>query len=687
MKLKRSGIILLVIALIVLVFLVLRSGIPVEATPMATPKTATHPLDPLTADEINTAFTVLKASPQVPTNAFFPYVVLNEPPKDDVLNWKPGKPFQRQANAQVFDRPNNRTYVAIIDLKAQKILSFQEQVGVQPSIFNDEYYTVDSLVHADPQWQAAMHKRGIQNTDNVYLDVWAKGNLEVPGVPPNTRISRVLSFLEGNQTNPYNRPIEGVIVIVDLNRMKVLQVLDETVAPVSRASGDPDPSKVQSPLNPLILSQPNGPSYQINGNEVHWQNWTFRYAFNPRDGLVLYEVGFSDQGKLRSILYRASLSEVFVPYALTDDTWAWRGALDMGEYGFGRLTYPLTAGVDVPENATILDTLFADEYGGITDMPAVMAIYERPGGLLWKRVDPSTGAQDSRLGRDLVVYSNATLGNYQYGLSWIFHEDGSIDVENELTGTVLSQGVDGQAPDPMASPLVAKDIAGPIHQHFFNYRLDFDIDQQANNVIEMNVVPSNDGKATFMMTTTPLTSAKNAVRDLNPATSRMWMVVDPSTTTKLGYNPGYGIMSGDNALPLVPANNPGRQRAGFVDHQFWVTPYDPNQMYATGPFPNQGQPGEGLPGWAAADGNLVNKDVVVWYTMGITHLPTVENYPVMSTHRIGFSIMPVNFFADDPALYVPASTPVNAAQIQTQATFIPPTATPRAHTRNGGKDH
>src|SRR3712207_8459874 len=40
----------------------------------------------------------------------------------------------------------------------------------------------------------------------------------------------------------------------------------------------------------------------------------FRSGFTPREGLVLYTVGYEDGGKVRPVLYRASLSEMVVPY-------------------------------------------------------------------------------------------------------------------------------------------------------------------------------------------------------------------------------------------------------------------------------------------------------------------------------------------------------------------------------------
>jgi primary-amine oxidase len=53
------------------------------------PQSPQHPLDGLTAPEIWTAYEVLQASHKVGADTRFPMVQLHEPPKEEVLAWKP----------------------------------------------------------------------------------------------------------------------------------------------------------------------------------------------------------------------------------------------------------------------------------------------------------------------------------------------------------------------------------------------------------------------------------------------------------------------------------------------------------------------------------------------------------------------------------------------------------------------
>ena len=63
--------------------------------------------------------------------------------------------------------------------------------------------------------------------------------------------------------------------------------------------------------------------------------------------------------------------------------------------------------------------------------------------------------------------------------------------------------------------------------------------------------------------------------------------------------------------------------------------------------------GDGLLKWTAANRSLDNRDVVLWYTMRITHNPRPEDWPVMPVHSAGFKLVPWSFFDRNPALDLP----------------------------------
>jgi primary-amine oxidase len=629
-----------------------------------------HPLEPLTSEEIGTASDLLLHYKDFPKGALFPMIALREPPKSEILAYKPGAPFRREAFATILDRAANQTYEAVVDLNGKKVVSFARKPGVQPLVLVSEYDLVPKIVKADPRWQAAMKKRGITDFDKVWVDTWATGNM-YPKSARGTRILRGISYWKDGATNFYGRPIEGVVAIVDMNHEKVLELIDTGVKPVAKFTQEFDPASIgeqRKDLKPLRITTPDGPSYTVNGHEISWQKWKFRYAMHPREGLILYQVSYNDGGKERPIIYRASLSETVVPYGDPDPNWSWRNAFDEGEYGMGRLMSTLDPKMDGPENAQYFDADFTDDFGKPYTQKNVVGIYEREAGYLWKHYDIYTYKNEARRARDLVLYSVAAVGNYDYVFSWIFHQDGSLDCDVGLTGIMLPKGVAQESMlDTMADGhhlgahghLVAKNVVAPHHQHFINYRIDFDVDGEKNVVMEMNSSSMPKGKDNpagngILMQLTQLKSEKVAERDLSLEHARKWIVVNPSIKNELGYSPGYALIPGDNSIPYISKDSPVRKRGGFINHQFWATQYHEDENYAGGYYPNQSEPGyEGLEKWASNNESLDNQDVVVWYTFGVTHIPRPEEWPVMAMAHAGFKLAPVAFFTRNPGMDVP----------------------------------
>src|SRR2546429_6252756 len=139
--------------------------------------TTRHPLDPLTSEEVQAASTILKKERSLDTGHRFVYVMLNEPAKKEVLAWKPGNGTQvdRQAFIVVRDRTRRKTFEAVVSLTQEKVVSWEEIKGVQPSIMLEEFMTADEGVRNDPRWQAALLPAGGSNLEMAITDAWSCG--------------------------------------------------------------------------------------------------------------------------------------------------------------------------------------------------------------------------------------------------------------------------------------------------------------------------------------------------------------------------------------------------------------------------------------------------------------------------------------------------------------------------------
>lgn len=624
-----------------------------------------HPLDPLSKEEMALAATVLREAGKTTAQSRFSTIYLNEPPKTEVIEFKPGSTYRREAFAIVYERTDNRTFEGVVDLRGKAVKSWREIPGVQPAILFEDIFLTQTIVRSDTRWQEAMRKRGITELGKVQIEPWPAGHYGFKD-EENVRLVRALSYYRGDTKMAYAHPIEGVVAVVDLNRKRVLRFIDAGVVPVPKAEFDIDEKsvgKLREAPKPFQIVQPAGGSFEVHGHEIRWQKWRFRYAMHPREGLVLYTIGYEEDGKVRPILYRASLSEMVVPYGDPGEGWYFRNAFDEGETGVGRLALKLEARNDIPDNATLLDAVFPNETGGSIAAQGVIGLYERDGGVLWKHVDYLTNENQSRRSRELVLSWFANVANYEYGFNWVFHQDGTLEVEALLTGVMSTKGVPPLTArhdnhDEAFGHLVADGVEAVHHQHFFNFRLDFDLDGNDNTVVEQNTErlapgPKNPYKNAFVMRQTPLRNEAEAQRQLNLPSHRRWLVTNPSKINALGQPVSFLLFSGENAVPLASPDALVRQRARFMDAHLWVTRYDPAEVYAAGPYPNQSKVDDGLAKWVRANRGIENKDIVLWYTMGVTHIPRPEDWPVMPVHKAGFKLMPVGFFVKNPALDVP----------------------------------
>jgi primary-amine oxidase len=620
---------------------------------------ATHPLDPLTAEEITGAWEILRSQKTLGPRTRVVSIALQEPPKETVLAHRPGDALERAAAIVLMDGAEGKTYEAVVSLTRKDVVAWRHVPGVQPSIVLDEFFECEAAVRADPRWQEALRKRGVTDFSLTMVDPWSAGNFGFAD-DEGRRLSRALTWVRRSpDDNGYARPVANLLTVVDLDAMTVVRVEDHGVVPLppEDANYSPEVAGSRPDLKPLEIRQPEGPSFELDGHELRWQKWTMRLGFTPREGLVLHTVSYADQGRERLILYRAAVADMVVPYGDPRPTYFHRNAFDVGEYGIGYLANSLENGCDCLGEIRYLDAVVNDSRGGALTLRNAVCLHEEDYGILWKHFDWRTGYTEVRRSRRLVVSFIATVGNYEYGFYWYFYQDGTIQLEVKLTG-IMSNGAVLPGEKPRWGELVAPQVYGPIHQHFFNVRLDMAVDGLANSVYEVNTVadppgPDNPHHNAFHTEATLLASEAQAQRLVDPLRGRFWKIVNPSVPNRLGEPVGYKLVPGENVLPFAGPEASVTKRAGFMTRHLWVTRHDARERYGAGDYPNQHPGGAGLPTYVQDDAPLENTDIVVWYTFGAHHVVRPEDWPVMPVTYIGFMLKPVGFFDRNPALDVP----------------------------------
>jgi len=605
---------------------------------------AAHPLEPLTIAETGRAAAIIRADSRFTRDSKFATLGTDEPAKQQVLAWSPGMPVRRAARAAIFDWKTTRTAEVVVDLDAGRIERWTPIGPHQPWVMKDDTRITDSLLRHDPRWLAAVARRQIDPNDVVGFAFPADGYF--PFRADGSRYVAAVTLFNP----PRDGQLTGLTALVDLTRRRVVQVIDRPGPGFTRPVVELDsvrklPPAGQAP-KPMEIRFPEGTSIRTNGHEVSWLDWKFRIGIEERSGLVLYQTTFRG----RPVLYRAAPSEMAVPYG--DPGWRIWMPLDIGWVGLGGdySKTSLAPGFDVPDHAQFFESVIHDEDGKVFPMPRAAAIYERDGGVLWRHGD------ESRRARNLVLAFYAKVDNYDYGFFWIFHQDGSLELEVQLTGQMGTRAVAATDRGDHYGTVVSPGVVAPNHQHFFNFQLDLDVDGPANRVVEMNVVgeAARPGRAAGLaMHETVFRTEQQGIRSLNLASHRMWKVVSSTAKNALGQPTGYGLMPGENSTPMVPANSFIRRQVGFVNAHVWVTPQRDEERYSAGTYSFIGEPGDGLPRWTRANRSVLDRDVVLWYTMGITHIPRPEDWPLMPVHRAGFKLVPLGFSSANPVLTVP----------------------------------
>lgn len=622
-----------------------------------------HPFDPLTQDEIVRAVQITRTARGIDDSWRFVTITRAEPEKLAVRSFQPGDVVPRQASVIAIDRAKNQAYEGTVDLVKGVLNRFDPlPPGLQPSITLDEFAECEEAIKRSPEFLAALKKRGATDLQLVMVDPWSAGTYgnELPE-DRGKRLSRALAWVRSEATdNGYSRPLDGVVAVVDLNKMQVVRVEDYGVIPLPPEAGNWHRSylkELREAPRPLEISQPDGPSFHVDGYEVAWQKWKFRIGFTPREGLVLHNVTYTDAGRERSIVYRAAICEMVVPYGDPAERHYRKNAFDIGEFGIGTLANSLELGCDCLGTIRYFDATMIDSKGQPVTIKNAICLHEEDVGLLWKHTDWRTNQSETRRSRRLAVSFIATVGNYEYGFFWYLYQDGNIQCEIKLTG-IMHTTTAAPGEKPAFGTLVAPQLNAPFHQHIFAARLDMAVDGDQNSIYEVNTVSLPAGQDNpfgnaFRPEQTLLTKESEAKRSVNGASARYWRIVNPHKKNRLGEPVSYRLIPGENSPRFVRPEAAVMRRAGFIAHQLWVTPYDPKEHYAAGDYPNQHPSGDGLPKYTAADRKLVDTDLVVWYVFGHNHVPRLEDWPVMPVASLGFQLKPDGFFERNPALDLP----------------------------------
>ncbi|MEM9099742.1 MAG: primary-amine oxidase [Pseudomonadota bacterium] len=610
--------------------------------------TALHPLSPLTGDEIMKAAEIVREALQDGASANFEMVELAEPEKSVVRAFKPGDEIHREAWVNAYHTGKSGVHRCRVSLTDGALVSQTFLPEAIPMIAPIEFMEVEDAVKADPRFQAACERRGL-DLELVTADPWSAGNFNI-AEEKGRRVSHVFCWIRNSEMdNQYAHPIDGLNATVDIDTGEVLEVCDEGDIPVPRMEWNYDrtfQTVTRQDLLPINVVQPEGVSFELEGHRLKWHDWELQIGFNAREGLTLHDISIAG----RPVLYRASIAEMVVPYGSPDGRHPRKNVFDIGEYGVGRLVNSLELGCDCLGAIQYIDATVNSKDGGTETIKNAICLHEEDMGVAWKHYDFRLDRVETRRARRMVISTIATVGNYEYGYYWYLHLDGMIEFEMKATGIINTTAcMPGQPGDHGIE--VAPGVLGQIHQHTFCARLDMAVDGDANTVVECNtsadpVGPENPYGNAFRMVETVLETETAAARKVDAASMRYWKFKSADKTGLTGQPTAYKLIPTSAVTPFVSPDSPSGRRGGYTYKDLWVTAFDADQRFPAGEFVNASDGSDGLPGFTAKDRALVGEDLVAWHTFGLHHVPRPEDFPVQPCITCGFKLMPVGFFDD-----------------------------------------
>lgn len=620
----------------------------------------------------------------------------------------------RRAETEFVDVVNGGTYNVVTALKGKEwqVETFTVlDKSLHPQITMEELEQCEVIVKNDKRVQELAKEVGIE-PHQIACDGWAVGFDE--RFPHSLRIHQGLVFARlSPHENLYAHPMDFVPV-VDINAHKVIHIdfapsyqktknglvlstPSQTVPPPLdadplKAAGRnriPPPLKSfdflpdlmaqseegghrpRTDLKPLHVVQPEGVSFKMDGHVLEWQNWRMHIAFTHREGIALSTITYNDHGEVRPIFYRLSLAEMVVPYGVPEHPHTRKMAFDSGEYGMGTNAKELTLGCDCLGTIHYLPGAYASHSGNAFVVENVICIHEEDAGVLWTHHDYRPGGRGQTVRRRrLVVSMVCTLANYEYIWNYMFYQDGSIEFEIRLTGVLLVTPLADGESNPYGTT-VAPGVNAPYHQHIFSLRVDPMIDGLQNTVIESDIVPLNapTGSETnfagngFVSQDKVLDQETGRPYDLSK--ERRWRIINSGRKHYAsGKDVGYSIgLKGAVAPMMMQPDSWAAKRGSFLDNTLWVcrdvegNNSGSERIWPSGKYVPQSRttPEDSIGQWVRGKKDTVDEDILVYVTMGTTHIPRPEDWPVMPVEHLSVTFKPNSFFKVNPSMDVPGT--------------------------------
>ncbi|KAF0276084.1 hypothetical protein FOG50_03052 [Hanseniaspora uvarum] len=592
-------------------------------------------------------------------------------------------------------------FKSIVNLKTKTIEITTQEEGLGP-MQGEFIEKLDAKVFSIPQVKENIERLNLKNKKfnhptlgelgyNVISETWMYGNRGEPEdhLKPKAQIYFFIK-LDHLESNHYALPLPFT-VIVDYFTCEYIDMVylpmdgdDSTPITPDRLNDWVIPDDIHKfeyypevridyepelNLKPLSISQPEGVSFNVtNDNKVEWQGWEFYVQTNVREGFSLNNIYF----KGRPLIWKYCLNDMIVPYSAKPmstkpgekhkNALASKMAFDVSEIGFGNVTFPLGSGCCLGY-IKYFDACKTDIEGKPVVVKNQVCMHEVDNGVQCLHKNYRT--ENNKLvlrRRELILQTVATVANYEYIIQFILDQNGSITTEVRATGILSTTAIEPNTKTDH-STVVAPGVNAQYHQHLFSFRLDPRFDGDLNSVCYDDFVPLEDNEEDWLVGFKSKRTwlEKSGHIEQSPFTNRTYKFINENVINPVSMTPvGYKVEIPAHQLIMAGPNSQNIKRAKFATKQFWAYHAGDDRNYIAGELTNQSKEDTGLAKWleedAKADKSIRNTELSCNITLGLSHAPSTEQFPVMSMDKVEFSIIPVCFFWKNPALDLPIAT-------------------------------
>ena len=421
--------------------------------------------------------------------------------------------------------------------------------------------------------------------------------------------------------------------------------------------GKPQPPK---PLRPPQLVEPDGKRYTVSGRHVEYMKWSFDFRSRSSTGLQLFDIRFDGQ----RIVYELSLQEAAAFYSGWSPMQMSTNYLDT-TWGMGSSKFELVRGVDCPNTATFFDTMHFVSATNPTKYRNSICLFELDLGLPLRRhfdsnFDGGYNFYGGMPGSALALRSISTAYNYDYIYDYLFYPNGVVEVRVSTSGYV--QATYWTSNETSYGNQIYPGVAGTIHDHLLNYKVDLDIGGQKNSYETIDIKIENITNPWFpkvrrvqkVLSRSLKKTEQEAIYKYNFDHPKYLNFFREGNLNKMGVNRGYRIHIRDMMKQMYPKEWELVRGADWSRNQMTVTKRKEEEETSSSIYAqwSMNNPVVDFAQFTADNESIVNGDLVAWVTVGVMHVPHSEDIPNTATaaNSASFYLRPYNYFDEDPSM-------------------------------------